>query len=179
MEPKTTPHLDELPTERYALDVGTNIEHDASVDGFLPLAVPSRRPDVTISVCRGVIRLLASMDHAAITEMTLANGRRADVVGVGPKGEITIVEVKSSVEDFRVDLKWPEYEPFCDAFYFAVGPGFPQEVLPIGPGLIVADAYGGAIIRRAPHSPLVPARRKALTLQFARLAANRSARLVG
>jgi hypothetical protein len=82
--------------------------------------------------------------------------------------------VKSSVEDYRVDRKWGEYAPFCEQFYFAVAPDFPRQILPEGPGLIVADGFGGAILTDSPITPLAPARRKALTLAFARLAAMRS-----
>ena len=88
---------------------------------------------------------------------------------------IAIVEVKSSLEDYRVDRKWGEYAPFCDQFFFAVAPEFPRHVLPEGPGLIVADNFGGAILTPSPTTPLAPARRKALTLAFARLAALRAA----
>ena len=87
---------------------------------------------------------------------------------------MVIVEVKSSLEDFRADQKWREYQPYCDAFYFAVAPEFPRAVLPEGPGLIVADGFGGAILAEASLTPLAGARRKALTLAFARLAASRS-----
>lgn len=134
-----------------------------------------RRPDVTEAVTRGAVRLLRALGYAALTEVALPNGRRADVMALGPKGEFAIVEVKSSLEDFRADGKWPEYLPFCDAFFFAVDPEFPREVLPDEPGLICADGYGGAVLRPAPDLPLAPARRKALTLSFARLAAQRVA----
>jgi hypothetical protein len=107
--------------------------------------------------------------------VSLPNGRRADLMAVSPRGELVIVEVKSGIEDYRTDEKWPEYAPYCDRFYFAVAPEFPQGVLPDGPGRIVADAFGGAVVIEAPHAPLAPARRKALTLAFARLAALRSA----
>lgn len=90
------------------------------------------------------------------------------------RGEIAICEVKSGVEDYRVDRKWQEYLPFCDAFYFAVAPEFPDGVLPDEPGLIVADSFGGAVVREGRVTPLAPARRKALTLAFARLGAMRS-----
>src|SRR5205814_7481500 len=93
----------------------------------------------------------------------------------GPRGEIFIVEVKSGIEDFRVDLKWPEYRPYCDAFAFAVAPEFPREILPEEPGLIVADGFGGAILREAPVAALAGARRKALTLAFGRQDALRAA----
>ena len=95
-------------------------------------------------------------------------------MALGPRGEIAIAEVKSGPEDYLVDRKWGEYGPFCDAFYFAVAPHFPRDILPQGPGLIVADAFGGAVLVEAPVLPLAPARRKALTLAFARLAAVRA-----
>jgi len=132
------------------------------------------RPETTGAVTRGAARLLVELGYAPLAEVTLPNGRRADLMAVGPKGQIVIVEVKSSLEDYRTDQKWGEYAPFCDAFSFAVAPHFPREVLPIGPGLIVADGFGGAVLIDAPLLPLVPARRKALTLAFARLAAMRA-----
>lgn len=134
------------------------------------------RPETTLSVTRGAARLLADMGYAPLLEVGLPNGRRADVMALGRKGDIVIVEVKSGPEDYRVDRKWPEYAPFCDAFFFAVGPEFPQGLLPEHPGLIVADGFGGAVLREASPTPLAPARRKALTLAFARLAAMRTLR---
>jgi len=132
------------------------------------------RPETTEAVTRGAGRLLWSLGYAPMAEVSLPNGRRADLMGLGPRGEIVIVEVKSGLEDYRVDRKWGEYGPFCDRFYFAVGPHFPREHLPDGPGLIVADAFGGAVVVEAPVTPLAPARRKALTLAFGRLAALRA-----
>ena len=134
------------------------------------------RPETTHAVTRGVARLLVDMGYAPLLEVGLPNGRRADVMALGPRGDIVICEVKSGVEDYRCDQKWREYGPFCDAFYFAVAPEFPEGVLPDEPGLIVADGFGGAVVRDAPVTPLAPARRKALTLAFARLAAMRSVR---
>lgn len=133
------------------------------------------RPETTAAVTRGAARLLVNLGYAPLAEVTLPNGRRADLMALGPKGEIFIVEVKSSIEDFRTDAKWHEYGPYCDAFAFAVAPEFPREVLPEEPGLIVADGFGGAILREAPVVPLAGARRKALTLAFGRLAALRAA----
>lgn len=124
-------------------------------------------------ICRGVLRLFSAHGFAGVTEMTLANGRRADVAAIGPSGEISIVEIKSCVADFRSDQKWPEYQPFCDRFYFAVGHDFPQDLIPDESGLIVADAFGGAILREPEYEKLAAARRKAVTLRFARLAAAR------
>jgi hypothetical protein len=141
------------------------------------LAQALSRPEVTDAVTRGAARLFVALGYAPLAEVTLPNGRRADLMAVGPRGEIAIAEVKSSLEDYRVDRKWLEYGPFCDAFYFAVAPHFPREILPEGPGLIVADAFGGAVLVEAPATPLAAARRKSLTLAFARLAAGRA--LVG
>lgn len=135
------------------------------------------RPQTTASVTRGAARLLIDMGYAPLLEVCLPNGRRADVMAIGPRGDFVICEVKSGIEDFRVDQKWPEYAPFCDAFYFAVAPEFPQAVLPDTPGLIVADAFGGGVVREATPAPLAPARRKALTIAFARLGAWRSLRV--
>ncbi len=133
------------------------------------------RPETTAAVTRGAARLLIDLGYAPLAEVTLPNGRRADLMALGRRGEIFIVEVKSSLEDFRTDLKWREYQPFCDAFAFAVGPEFPREALPLEPGLIVADGFGGAVLREATAAPLAGARRKALTLAFGRLAALRVA----
>ncbi|WP_428152701.1 DNA repair putative endonuclease MmcB [Brevundimonas sp.] len=134
------------------------------------------RPETTLGVTRGAARLLADMGYAPLLEVCLPNGRRADVMALGRKGDIVIVEVKSGIEDYRVDRKWPEYAPFCDAFFFAVAPEFPEGVLPDEPGLIVADQFGGAVVRDAPVAMLAPARRKALTIAFGRLAAMRTLR---
>ena len=132
------------------------------------------RPETTQVVTRGAARLLVALDYAPVAEVCLPNGRRADLMALGPKGDIAIVEVKSCHEDFRVDRKWGDYLPYCDAFYFAVAPEFPRQLLPEEPGLIVADGFGGAVLRDAPSIPLAPARRKALTLAFGRLAAMRA-----
>jgi len=117
---------------------------------------------------------LTALGYAPLAEVTLPNGRRADLMALGRKGEFFIVEVKSSLEDFRTDQKWGEYLPYCDAFAFAVAPEFPREVLPEEPGLIVADGFGGAVLREPPMAPLAGSRRKALTIAFARLAALRA-----
>ncbi len=139
----------------------------------LHLELVFSRPETTLSVTRGAARLMADMGYAPLLEVCLPNGRRADVMALGRKGDIVICEVKSGIEDYRIDRKWPEYAPFCDAFFFAVAPEFPQAILPDEPGLIVADGFGGAVVRDAPVLPLASARRKALTLAFARLGAMR------
>ncbi len=132
------------------------------------------RPETTLAVTRGAARVFVDLGYAPLLEVGLPNGRRADIMALGRRGEIAIVEVKSGKDDFITDRKWGEYLAWCDAFFFAVAPEFPQELLPAEPGLIVADAFGGAVLREAPASTLAGARRKALTLAFARLAVLRT-----
>jgi hypothetical protein len=129
------------------------------------------RDAITREVCRGVGRLLRAMSFAVVNELPLPNGRRADVVGLSPSGDIWIVEVKSCLDDLRVDTKWPEYREFSDALFFAVAADFPVGVLPADTGLMLADRYAGEIVREAPETRLAAARRKAMTLRFARAAA--------
>lgn len=133
------------------------------------------RPEITTAVTRGAARLLADLGYAPLAEVTLPNGRRADLMALSRRGELIIIEVKSGLEDFRVDRKWHEYAPYCDRFAFAVAPEFPRHILPDEPGLIVCDGFGGAVLREPPHAPLVGARRKALMIAFGRLAALRAA----
>jgi len=134
------------------------------------------RPRTTLAVTRGAARLMLDLGYAPLLEVGLPNGRRADVMALGPRGDIVICEVKSGLDDYRVDRKWGEYGPFCDTFYFAVAPEFPLDVLPVEPGLIAADGFGGAVVREPSPTPLAPARRKALTIAFARLGALRTLR---
>ena len=136
-----------------------------------PLPVDGRQSATAAGVQRGVRRLFAQLGHVTLPELTLANGRRADVIALAPDGHLTIVEIKSSVADFRADRKWPDYRDFCDRLFFAVPDSVPLEILPESAGLIVADAFGAAILRDAPCHPLAGARRKAVTLRFARAAA--------
>lgn len=126
-----------------------------------------------IEIRRGVCRLLVDMGYAPMAEVSLRTGRRVDVMGIGPHGELIVVEIKSSLVDFRTDKKWTDYLDFTDHFYFAVDPSFPQEVLPAEQGLIVADAFGGAIIREAPKRAVAGSRRKSIMQRFARSAAMR------
>ena len=136
-----------------------------------------KRPEVTLAVCRGACRLMRQAGYTVLPEVPLPDGRRADIFAVGPAGDVAIVEVKSSIEDWRVDGKWPGYLAWSDLFYVAVPVDFPQALIPEEAGLIVADAYGGAILRPSPRRPLVAARRKSLLIDCARLASERLARL--
>lgn len=137
----------------------------------------SDRRDFPKELCRGVCRALAQRGFATLAEVSLANGRRADVLALGRDGELVIIEIKSSVADFRSDRKWPEYRDFCDRLYFAVPEGFPLELIPPECGLIMADPFGAAFLREAPSEPLAAARRRAMLLRFATLAAGRLRRL--
>jgi hypothetical protein len=138
-----------------------------------PLPSAGAPPQAARDICRGVGRLLTTHGLAPVYEVTLANGRRADVMGISASAEIWIVEVKSCLADFRVDQKWPHYRQFCDRFFFAVGPAFPRQLLPTDTGLIVADRYGGDILKPAPDHKLPGARRRAIILDLARTAALR------
>jgi hypothetical protein len=132
-----------------------------------------RQSPIAAAVQRGVCRLLAQMGYAPVTELTLATGRRVDILALGPKNEIAVIEIKSSLTDFRTDSKWEEYLDFCDRFYFAVPPEFPREIIPEEVGLVVADRYGAEILREGPVTPLPAARRRKLTLHAARISARR------
>ena len=126
-------------------------------------------------VARGVSRLLMQEGCSPILEFTLANGRRLDVAALGPDGTVVGVEIKVALADLKGDTKWPDYLEFCEHFYFAIPPDFPDEHVPAGTGLIVADRYGGAIVRPSPVWQIHPSRRKAVTLRFAKVAAERLA----
>ncbi|MDA0219255.1 MAG: MmcB family DNA repair protein [Proteobacteria bacterium] len=126
-----------------------------------------------VLLARGVCRLFDAMGHACLTEVTVKNGRRADVLTLDAAGRFTVVEIKTSLADFRADAKWGEYLEFCDHYYFAVPPHFPQAVLPETHGLIVADAWDATILRPSAETGMNGARRKAQTLRFAQLAARR------
>jgi hypothetical protein len=144
------------------------------------MAEPAREialdPVAATDVARGVNRLCLAQAMSPIREFVLPNGRRLDVAALAGDGTIVGVEIKTSLADLRADDKWPDYLSFCDLFFFAVPPQFPQHVLPPTTGLIVADRFGGAILRESPRRALHASRRRALTLRFARTAAERLTR---
>ena len=127
----------------------------------------------TPSITRGVCQLLTDSNYAVMREFSLASGRRVDVAGLNKVGHFVIVEVKSSVPDFRNDDKWHNYLEFCDYFYFAVNADFPSSLLPSGHGLIIADAFNAIIERDSPKAAMNAQRRRAQTVRFARAAASR------
>lgn len=139
----------------------------------LQLKSDGRQSETALTVQRGVCRLLRQAGFATLPEFTLATGRRADVIALNPAGAIWIVEIKSSVEDFRSDGKWHEYQDYCDRLFFAIPPAVGPEIMPPATGLIIADRWGADFIRHPEETPLHASRRKALTLAFARAAAFR------
>ncbi|MFU8825289.1 MmcB family DNA repair protein [Yoonia sp.] len=125
-------------------------------------------------LARGVCRHLRGHDFVTVVELVPIRGLRVDVMALGPKGEIWVIECKSSRTDFITDHKWRHYLDWCDRFFWAVDSDFPTELLPDDTGLILADGYDGEIIRQGPESRLPPARRKAVVQKFARHAAIRA-----
>ncbi len=132
-----------------------------------------RQSETAAAIQRGLCRMLRQAGHTTLTELVLPTGRRADVLSVSAKGEIWIIEIKSSLADFRADNKWPEYRAFCDRLFFAKPIELADEIFPPEAGLIVADAYGAEILRMAKAEKLAAARRKAMTLLVARTAMGR------
>ncbi len=139
---------------------------------------PGTTPVAAALLARGVCRALDQLGYASLVEFPLVNGRRADVVALGKSGDLAIVEIKSSVADFRADRKWPTYRDFADRLYFAVASGFPTVLIPDECGLMVADAFGAALLRDGHTTPLSAGRRRALTLRFGRIAAARLRRFI-
>ena len=124
-------------------------------------------------LARGVCRHLAAMGFATLEEFTPERGKRLDVLALGPKGEFWVIECKSSRADFTSDAKWTGYLDWGDRYFWAVDAGFPVELLPDDTGLILADAYDAEVVRLGPEVKLPPARRRAVTQRFARMAAQR------
>jgi hypothetical protein len=138
-----------------------------------PAPVDGRQSQAAAMIARGTMRALRELGFAVVTELSLATGRRADLFAFDRAGTVWIVEIKSSVADFRADRKWPDYRLSCDRLFFAVDADFPPALLPPDVGVFIADAYGAALLREAPLHRLAPARRKAVTLSAGRVAALR------
>ena len=133
--------------------------------------------ETALHIARGVRRLLRALGYSSVMELPLLHGRRADVVALHPDGSLLIVEIKSSVADFRADHKWRDYAPHCDRLYFAIPDDLPAHIMPEDAGLIVADRFGAEVVREAERRPMAPATRRAVTLRFAVAAADRLHRL--
>ena len=141
------------------------------------LPIDGRQSPTALAVARGTTRLLHSLGFSVVSELPLASGRRADLVALGASGELWIVEIKSSIADFRADQKWTDYRRHCDRLFFATTLEVPCEIFPPATGLIVADAFGASIVCEAPEHRLHAATRKGVMLAFARAAALRLAAL--
>jgi hypothetical protein len=145
--------------------------------GIVP-PIDGRQSHTALKVARGTARLLHALGFYVVSELPLASGRRADLVAVGRDGEIWIVEIKSSVADFRADNKWMDYRMHCDRLFFATTVEVPCEIFPPDTGLIVADAFGAQIVCEAPEHRLHAATRKSMTLAIARAASLRLQSLI-
>jgi hypothetical protein len=146
----------------------------------LPQSVPvdGRQSETALRIARGTARLMHAHGFSVVSELPLPSGRRADLVGVDAGGRIWIVEIKSSIADFRADQKWPEYRWHCDRLFFATSLDVPCEIFPPDAGLIVADAFGADFKCEAPEHKLPAATRKSMLLLFARAAASRLQALI-
>ena len=139
----------------------------------LEVPIDGRQSDTALAVARGAARLLHAHGFCVVSELALPSGRRADLAALGAGGEIWIIEIKSSIADFRADQKWQDYRAHCDRLFFATTVEVPCEIFPPDTGLIVADAYGAHFHCQAPEHRLPAATRKSMTLLFARAAALR------
>ncbi len=135
--------------------------------------IDGRQSTLAMMVRRGLQILLDDMRHATLPEFVLSNGRRADLMTVSDKGEIWIIEIKTSIEDFQADHKWPSYKAYCDRLYFATHKDVPLGIFPQECGLILSDGYGAHLMRDAPDHRMAPATRKSVMLGFSRAAAQR------
>jgi len=131
-----------------------------------------RQSETALVVARGTRRLLRRLKFSSVTELPLLSGRRADIVALAEDGAIHIIEIKSSIADFRADQKWRDYRAHCDKLFFAIPETIPIEIMPQDAGLIIADAYGAEILREAPEHKMAPATRRAVLLRFAHAAAH-------
>ncbi len=138
-----------------------------------PLPVDGRQSATALGIARGTMRLLHQLGFSAVSELPLPSGRRADVVAMNKAGDLWIVEIKSSIEDFRADQKWTDYRLHCDRLFFATTVEVPCEIFPQDTGLIVADAFGAHLVCEAPEHRLHASTRKCMMLSFARCAALR------
>src|SRR5262245_16939412 len=166
---------------------GCSVRSDRSIDVPLPgilhsmgasslaasLPVDGRQSETALAVARGTTRLLHAHGFSVVSELPLPSGRRADLVALGGDGTLWIVEIKSSIADFRADQKWMDYRLHCDRLFFATTTEVPCDIFPPDTGLIVADAFGAELVCTAPEHRLHAATRKSMMLAFARAAALR------
>jgi hypothetical protein len=144
-----------------------------SQSAALIVPIDGRQSEMALMIARGTRRLLRAAGWASVTELALPSGRRADIAALSGDSSLAIVEIKSSLADFRADRKWQDYRFHCDQLFFAVSPEMPLEILPPDTGLIIADAFGAEIVREAPVHRMAGATRRAMLLRFAVAAADR------
>ena len=133
----------------------------------MTLLIPDgRQSEAALAIARGTTRLLVSLGFAVVSELNLPSGRRADLVAMNQRGEIWIIEIKSSLADYRADQKWQDYQLHCDRLFFAVSLDFPHHILPDHAGIILADAHAAETLREASHKALPPATRKSMLIHF-------------
>ncbi|MEA2861832.1 MAG: hypothetical protein QOC72_3871 [Methylobacteriaceae bacterium] len=144
-----------------------------SQSAALIVPIDGRQSEMALMIARGTRRLLRAAGWASVTELALPSGRRADIAALGGDSSLAIVEIKSSLADFRADRKWQDYRLHCDQLFFAVSSEMPLEILPPDTGLIIADAFGAEIVREAPVHRMAGATRRAMLLRFAVAAADR------
>ena len=144
-----------------------------TLSSAVAMPIDGRQSQTALAIARGTARYLHALGYCVVAELPLPSGRRADLVALGGDGEIIIVEIKSSVADFRADQKWPEYRLHCDRLFFATVADVPNDIFPADAGLIVADAFGAAIVSDAPEHRLPAATRRGIMLRFAHAAALR------
>ncbi|MEC7490084.1 MAG: MmcB family DNA repair protein [Pseudomonadota bacterium] len=132
--------------------------------------------ETTHILTRGVCRLFQHLGFGTLTEFRLSNGRRVDVMAMNPSGEFVIVEIKSTVADYRADKKWHQYLPFCEQFYFAIPSGFPIKLVPSECGVIMADSFDAVVRRESFSKVLSPKRKRHQLINFALTASSRLGR---
>jgi hypothetical protein len=167
-----------LVTTAIITSVGLALPDDTSYDPALIMIASAAELTGAVLLARGVCRTLEQLGYVSLVEFPLANGRRADILALGKTGDLMIVEIKSSVADFRADRKWSTYRDFSDRLYFAVPNDFPRALIPDECGLMVADSFSAVVLRDGSTMRLDASRRRALTMRFARLAATRLRRLL-
>ena len=159
--------------------ISMNVPPDASASAAARIAssdsplMDGRQSETALAIARGTARYLHALGYCVVSELPLPSGRRADLVALGGDGEIIIIEIKSSVADFRADQKWMDYRRHCDRLFFATHAGVPCDIFPAEAGLIVADAFGASIVSEAPEQRIAAATRRSVTLRFAHAAALR------
>jgi hypothetical protein len=167
-----------LVTTSITTSVNLALPDDTPYDPRFVMTASAVDPTGATLLARGVCRTLEQLGYVSLVEFPLASGRRADILALGKRGDLVIVEIKSSVADFRADRKWIAYRDFSDRLYFAVPNDFPRPLIPDECGLMVADSFSAAVLRDGSTNKLDAGRRRALTMRFARIAATRLRRLL-